>query len=161
LTAAVQVRNRQRTARVGGRFLGDIARSVLERVAAGRDGSLGIYLLRRAEIVRLNETFLRHAGPTDVIAFDYLEGSRGAKGQERLHGEIFICIEEAMKQARRFGASWPDEVVRCMIDGVLHLSGYDDTRSAKRRRMKRMENRLLKELKRSFPWQRTALVPAR
>src|SRR6266508_3623786 len=71
---------------------------------------LGICLVATPEMTRLNETFLRHAGSTDVIAFDYsgrAKASPSPIGWERagvrvLHGEIFICVDEAVLQARRF-----------------------------------------------------------
>ena len=45
-----------------------------------------------------------------------------------LHGEIFICVDEAIRQARRFGTIWQSEIVRYLIHGVLHLLGFDDSR---------------------------------
>jgi probable rRNA maturation factor len=67
-----------------------------------------------------------------------------------LCGEIFICVDEAVLQARRFRTSWPSEVVRYLVHGVLHLRGYDDLQPAARRRMKRQENRLLRALAARF-----------
>ena len=157
MTASVHVRNRQRTAPIQARYLREIARAVLERTAPERPGSLGIYLVGRPEIVRLNETFLGHAGPTDVIAFDYREHSRKRTTRHALYAEVFICVEEAMSQARRYRAPWPEEVVRCMIHGVLHLTGHDDAQPSQRRKMKRVENRLVREMRKRFGWKRTAL----
>ena len=159
MTATVHVRNCQRSAPVQAKYVGSLARAVLDQVAPERSGSLGIYLVAKSEILRLNETFLRHAGPTDVIAFDYLERAPGRIARERLHAEIFICVEEARSQARRYGVSWPEEVVRCLIHGMLHLMGHDDARPDKRRKMKRVENRLLKEIGKRLPWRRTELRP--
>jgi len=45
-------------------------------------------------------------------------------------GEIFICVDEAVLQARKFGTSWPSEVVRYIIHGVLHLCGFNDSSAA-------------------------------
>ena len=49
-----------------------------------------------------------------------------------------------MKQAGEFGTAWPEELARYVIHGLLHLHGYDDLEPAKRRVMKREENRLVK-----------------
>ena len=65
-----------------------------------------------------------------------------------IYGEIYVCVDEALIQARRFGTSWPSELARYIVHGVLHLLGYDDSKASKRRRMKREENRLLKALSR-------------
>jgi len=124
---------------------------------------IGIYLVGAPEMTRLNETFLKHKGSTDVIAFDYRDKGRagcsrpaaklGAIGTSRptLHGEIFVCMDEAVLQARKFGASWQSETVRYVVHGVLHLLGHDDLRDAARRKMKSEENRLLREITRRFP----------
>ena len=47
-----------------------------------------------------------------------------------LHGEIFICVDEAVWQARKFRTSWQSEIVRYLVHGVLHLLGHDDSRPA-------------------------------
>ena len=92
-------------------------------------------------MTRLNETFLRHKGSTDVITFDYAD-----KPKSPLYGEIFICIDDVMANARRFGVTPRNELLRCVVHGMLHLSGFDDIKPAARRRMKREENRLLRKL---------------
>ncbi|HYA79070.1 MAG TPA: rRNA maturation RNase YbeY, partial [Candidatus Nitrosopolaris sp.] len=69
---------------------------------------------------------------------------------QTLHGEIFICVDEAVRQARQYGTSWQSEIVRYLVHGVLHLLGFDDVRAGTRRKMKREENRRLRELSRRF-----------
>ena len=96
-------------------------------------------------MTHINQTYLRHAGSTDVITFDH------AETRSTPHGEIFICHDEAILQARRFRTTWQSEIVRYLIHGVLHLRGFDDHRAADRRKMKREENRLLREISLRFP----------
>ena len=67
-----------------------------------------------------------------------------------LNGEAFICVADAVKQAREFKTSWQSEVVRYAVHAVLHLRGYDDLQPARRRVMKREENRLVRELAAAF-----------
>jgi probable rRNA maturation factor len=110
-----------------------------------KEHDLGVYIVAAPEMTRLNETFLHHQGATDVITFDYSDASNSA-----LHGEIFVCLDEAVVQARRFGTTWPSELVRYAVHGVLHLRGFDDARVADRRKMKREENRLLRALEARF-----------
>lgn len=86
--------------------------------------------------------------------------SSGAPGggssvvRNKLHGEIFICLDEAVAQARQFGATWQSELVRYLVHGMLHLRGYNDSRTSARRQMNRQENRLLRQLARRFPLHR-------
>ena len=69
----------------------------------------------------------------------------------QIHGEIFICVDEAVLQARQFSTSWQSEVIRYLVHGVLHLLGFDDSSAGARRKMKREENRRLREMTRRFP----------
>jgi rRNA maturation RNase YbeY len=59
-------------------------------------------------------------------------------------------VDVAVLQARKFGTSWQSEVVRYLVHGVLHLTGFDDSSAGARRKMKREENRRLDELSRRF-----------
>jgi len=76
-----------------------------------------------------------------------------------LHGELFICVDDAVAQAREFGTTWQSEIVRYLVHGVLHLRGHDDHDPAARRKMKREENRLLRGLDRRFDLSRLARKP--
>jgi rRNA maturation RNase YbeY len=77
--------------------------------------------------------------------------SSSRDGCATFHGEIFICVNEAILQARKFDTSWQSEVVRYIIHGVLHLLGFDDSTAGTRRKMKLEENRRLREMTRRFP----------
>ena len=108
---------------------------------------LGINLVGAREMTLLNETFLRHGGSTDVITFDHGPGTGAANGSAPcLHGELFVCVDEAVAQAGRFRCTWQAEIVRYVVHGVLHLQGHDDLKPEPRRRMKREENRLVRRL---------------
>jgi len=147
----VAITSRQRARKINRRLLKQITAALLIDLKLP-DAELGIHLVAAPEMTRLNEKFLRHAGPTDVIAFDYsIPGSRTPDSRSKFHGEILLCVEEAIRQARKFGTSWQSEMVRYLIHGILHLLGYDDRRTAARRKMKREENRRLSELSRRFP----------
>ena len=186
----VVLANRQRIRKINRRLLKQIAAALLSDLKV-EAAELGVHLVAAPEIIRLNEQFLRHAGPTDVIAFDHSNSSSGTfwwgeatdeparedarptgsrktyhhsnsrrrtrdpgpktPGPRRqLHGEIFICVDEAVRQARKFRASWQSEITRYLVHGVLHLLGHDDSRPAVRRKMKLAENRRLRELSRRF-----------
>lgn len=144
--------NRQRTRAVNGRLFKRILTTWLAEELKLADAELVLHLVTSREIARLNESFLRHAGTTDVITFGYSEGrDRRQRMGSELNGEIFICVEEAVGQARRFRATWQSELLRYAIHGVLHLLGYDDVSAPARRHMKRVEDRHLRRLARRFP----------
>lgn len=124
------------------KLLNKVARTLLADLLNVGSFELFIYVVGAPEMTRLNEVYLRHAGSTDVLAFDYADGRR----EGTLFGEIFVCTDEALIQAKRFHTTWQEELVRYVVHGTLHLLGHDDHSAAKRRTMKREENRLLREL---------------
>jgi probable rRNA maturation factor len=147
----VVIASRQRVRKINRRLLKRITIALLADLKIEKM-DLGIHLVAAPEMTRLNEKFLRHAGSTDVIAFDYLAPRRQTPDARRqLHSEIFVCVDEAVLQSRKFGTSWQSEVVRYLVHGVLHLLGFDDSSAGARRKMKREENRRLRAIARRFP----------
>lgn len=117
---------------------------------------LAIEFVSAKKMASLNEQFLAHKGSTDVITFDYREGY-GRLGEEReddealeLAGEIFISVADAIEQSGQFSTTWQEELIRYAVHGILHLLGHDDLDPEKRKRMKREENRLVRQLTARF-----------
>jgi probable rRNA maturation factor len=137
-------RNRQRVCPIDVRLLRRIIRYALEHHFGAQSYELCLHLVEAKEIARVNERFLRHIGPTDVITFGDAEGRPG------WHGEIFICAEMAVRQAKEFRTSWQEEIVRYAIHGLLHLQGHDDRSQTARKKMKREEDRLMSEVTKQF-----------
>ena len=141
---SLTIRNRQRAQRVDLKLLRDITNAVLCEELRVDSYDVTVQLVASPEMARLNETFLGHQGSTDVITFDY------ADRQQALHGDIIVCVDEAITQAKRFHATWQAELVRYVTHGALHLLGFDDRTAQARRRMKSRENALVRALARRF-----------
>jgi probable rRNA maturation factor len=142
--------NRQRAKKINTRLLRQMLLTVLEKLKV-TEAELGINLVNAREMARINWDFLQHTGSTDVITFDHSDPCQPQpKHGVALHGELFICVEDAVRQAREFGTQWQSELVRYAVHGVLHLLGYDDLKPELRRTMKREENRLVRWLQNSF-----------
>lgn len=141
------IANRQKRKRVNARRLRQMVRAALADLAVA-DAELGINLVAEREMTLVNETFLQHAGATDVITFDHAEQRRGRR--EKIHGELFVCVDVAATQAGEFQTTWQAEVVRYVVHGILHLLGHDDLQPGPRRAMKRAENRLVRRLAGKF-----------
>ena len=154
----VTLLNRQRARKVDARQLRVITLALLGELQI-TSAEFGVNLVSDAEMTRVNETFLQHEGSTDVITFDHSEfftRPQTPDPRPNLHGELFICVDEAIRQARRFRTTWQSELVRYVVHGVLHLLGHDDHRAADRRKMKREENRLVRLMARRFAFTRLA-----
>lgn len=138
--------NRQKTRAINVPLLRRITDRLLEELASVERYELGIHVIAAPEMARINEHYLQHEGSTDVITFNYRESKKSGP----VLGEIFICIDDAIKQAKEFRTTWQSEIVRYLVHGVLHLLGYDDLKPELRRTMKREENRLVNSLSREF-----------
>jgi probable rRNA maturation factor len=147
VTKDLSLRSRQRTRKISLRHLRQIVLNCLEELLHLKEFELGVQIVAAREITGINERYLQHAGVTDVITFDYQEGP----SKSSIHGDIFVCIDEALEQAKQFGTSWQSELVRYIVHGILHLVGYDDRTPPLQRKMKRVEENLVAELTRRFP----------
>lgn len=146
----VIIANRQRTKPINARLLKQIVAGLFAELAI-TEAELGINLVGAREMTLVNENFLQHEGSTDVITFDHRDpGPQTPNSKLQLHGELFVCVDEAMLQARRFKTSWQSELARYVVHGVLHLLGHDDLEATARRKMKRVENRLVGVLTQRF-----------
>jgi len=144
------IANRQRTKKINARLLKQVVAGLFAELKI-TEAELGINLVGAREMTLVNENFLQHEGSTDVITFDHLDPRPQTPDPRRqLHGELFVCVDEAILQAKQFGTSWQSEVVRYVVHGVLHLTGHDDLEAAARRKMKRSENRLMRLLAKRF-----------
>jgi probable rRNA maturation factor len=146
MSGDLRLLNRQRTRPIDLRLLRKIVHHLLAGKLQLADFDLTIQFVNATKMARLNKTIMQHEGSTDVITLDYSDGEESSL----LTGELFVCMDEALIQARQFQATWPAELMRYIIHGVLHLRGFDDQSAAERRRMKREETRLLGALAREF-----------
>ncbi|MFZ1288680.1 MAG: rRNA maturation RNase YbeY [Melioribacteraceae bacterium] len=99
--------------------------------------SLIINFVTEKEIILINEKYLGHNFSTDIITFNY------SGENDSLDGEIFICLDDACFNAKKFNVTLENELIRLVIHGVLHLLGYDDKSTKEKKKMKIEENRLV------------------
>jgi probable rRNA maturation factor len=96
-----------------------------------RDAMISVALVSSRSIAALNAKYLRHKGPTDVIAFAL--ASPGS-GQAPALGDVYICPAVARLNARAFGVPFADEIDRLVVHGSLHVLGWDHPAGAERER---------------------------
>ncbi len=89
-------------------------------------------------ILEINKKYLEHNFTTDIITFNY------SGENDNLDGEIFISIDDAACNARKFKCSTDTELLRLIVHGILHLLGFDDQNKEDKKEMKKVENRLVK-----------------
>lgn len=106
--------------------------------------SVSINFISFEEIIMINKTYLNHNYSTDIITFNY------SGEYYTLDGEIFISLEDAFANAKKYKASFEDELLRLVIHGFLHLVGYDDKLPEDKKVMKKIENKLVMKYQNSI-----------
>jgi probable rRNA maturation factor len=96
-------------------------------------GTLNYILTNDEILVQLNKEYLRHFTLTDIITFDLSE-SEGF-----LTGDIYISVDRARENAKKFRDSLSNEIKRLMVHGILHLIGYKDKSQSERELMRAKE----------------------
>ncbi len=102
--------------------------------------SIYAVLVDSKRIHELNKQFLEHDYPTDVIVFSLNEPD------EPLEGEIYVCTDVAEFQAKEYNVSFNNEILRLIIHGTLHLSGYNDNTDDEKKFMLSLGETYLNEL---------------
>ncbi len=115
-------------------------------------------------ILDLNRQYLDHDYITDVIAFDLRdEGEEESiefplseqEGFEDSAGEVYVCLDQAARQAEEYHTTVAEEVGRLLLHGLLHLMGWDDGTDEERSQMRTREDAGLKRAATdtgSLPW---------
>lgn len=83
-------------------------------------------------LLSLNQKYLSHDTYTDIITFDYSEGTE-------LLGDVFISVERVKENAALLNVDFEEELLRVMAHGILHLVGYDDKSSSDSAKMREKE----------------------
>jgi probable rRNA maturation factor len=107
----------------------------------------------------LNEQFMGHKGPTDVLSFPIdvepdptgrVPDAGGTGPGEppttdipQLVGDIVICPSVALRNSVDHECSFDDEIALLVVHGVLHLRGWDHVIDEEAERMEARERDLL------------------
>lgn len=122
-------------------------------------GVIAVCLLGKKHMAELNEAFLNHHGPTDVLTFDLRQDARLAPpastgDDEPVIAEIDVCPAVAVEYVDAHGGNPSRELVLYIVHGMLHLSGEDDQTPAARRAMRAAEKRVMDALSQRFDLER-------
>jgi probable rRNA maturation factor len=89
------------------------------RAEGVEEAEISLALLDDAAIAAMNQEYLDHEGPTDVITFAMHEG------EEPPLGDIYVGVEQAVRQAAEWSVAPAEEVLRLAVHGTLHVLGYE------------------------------------
>lgn len=112
---------------------------IVRRQSAIPDGELSLVFLTDSALAQLHADFLNDPSTTDVITFDG-DPTVGTAG------EICVSADTAANYARQHRRDFSAELTLYLVHGWLHLRGFDDLVPAKKRAMRRAEERAMRLL---------------
>jgi len=125
-----------------------VARTALRRIG-NKECEINLIFVSSQRIRSLNSRYFGRDRATDVIAFPAGDDPLRKKGKSRKFlGEVVISSDRAAVNSRIYGFSFMEEVALCVIHGILHLAGYEDSTDKGRSSMRKKENDILQEAKR-------------
>ncbi|MEO8044163.1 MAG: rRNA maturation RNase YbeY [Spartobacteria bacterium] len=134
----ISIFNRQRKLPIDRAIFEEFARQALP-LCAGKRGTglttlpqIDVVFISDRKMIELHRRFMQIDGPTDVITFQ--------------HGEIFISVETALRQAKTERTSLAYELRLYLVHGLLHLQGFDDQTKADQQRMAALQERIIASL---------------
>ena len=116
-------------------------------IVCGRFGldraTVSVGIVDDAEMGRLNQRFLGHDGPTDVLSFDL---SDGQEPDERRVFDLLVNGELAAREAALRGHGAEAELALYITHGLLHNLGLDDATARQAGEMHDTEDEMLRAL---------------
>lgn len=137
-----------------------LAEDVLLDEGVEGECELSVLFVGDDTIASLNERFMGHDGPTDVLSFP-IDGEGnppgrwpdgGQAGPDReddpdelplLLGDVVVCPAVAVVNAPSHAGTVDDELALLVVHGILHLLGMDHADDAQREAMQARERELL------------------
>jgi rRNA maturation RNase YbeY len=97
-------------------------------------GPINIIFCSDTYLADINLKYLKHNTYTDIVTFDMTDK------EGIISGDIYISVERAKENAKRFKVRYREEIRRLIAHGILHLAGYADKTPEEREQMTRKED---------------------
>ena len=109
----------------------NIAKVTQTKVKKRGKFELSVTIVDLETIHKINKEYRNIDRPTDVISFAFMDSDELVKipGIPMLLGDIYICKEIAINQAKEYSHSLRRELSFLFTHGLLHLFGYDHVNS--------------------------------
>ncbi len=131
------------------KYLNKIAAETLKIAKFRKPTEISLVITGEKRIKSLNKKYRNINKITDVLSFGNEELDNKSAGFVNLPdkiiylGEVFVCYQQAVKQAKQKKHSMKKELAILLIHGILHLLGYDHKGDYKDSEMKVLEEKIL------------------
>lgn len=96
-------------------------------------GNISVIFCSDEYLLNMNEQYLSHDYYTDIITFNYVEGTV-------ISGDLFISADRLKENAGIYNTGFLMELYRVVFHGVLHLIGFNDKTPEEKEVMREKEN---------------------
>lgn len=105
--------------------------------------NISLVFVGQARIKKLNKIYRGKNRTTDILSFPNFCEKDDLSGTNNFLGEIIISLPTAKEQAERAKHSLEKEIKMLVAHGFLHLLGFDHQQEKDKKKMEKMEKRLL------------------
>ncbi len=123
-----------------------LARHVIDAMHLDPLTELSILMVDTDVMSDLHVRWMDEEGPTDVLSFPMDELRPGSPHETTpvgLLGDVVLCPEVAVAQAKVAGHSAVEEMLLLTTHGILHLLGYDHAEPDEEKEMFALQRKLL------------------
>ena len=126
-------------------YLNDVINHTFE-VLKIKNANMSVILIDDDKMHELNKEYRGVDRTTDVLSFA-LEDNEDIKLPIRELGDVFVSIPKMLEQAKEFNHSEKRELSFLVCHGLLHLLGYDHTKSEEEEKVQfGLQDEILNEL---------------
>lgn len=113
-----------------------------------RPYNVSVVIIGNQRMKTLNRQYRGKNKTTDVLSFSsVIRDLPVSKEMPGTLGDIFICQDVAIKQAKEAGHSLRKEMQTLFVHGLLHLLGYRHGKAADRDKMFKLQNKIIKRIR--------------
>ncbi len=129
--------------------LESISKAISDIMKIEKVANVGLAFVDVNTIKELNSKYADNDYPTDVLSFEYGDDEEGNIG------DIAICKDIAISQAKENNISLEAELTLLLVHGVLHILGYDHQDEDQIASLDTIQSDIMKKLNyeyRDFKW---------
>ncbi len=105
-----------------------------------KESSISYVFVGDEFLLKMNQQYLQHDTFTDIITFDLTE-----KKSDFIQGDIYISIDRVKENATMMNTKYQTELLRVILHGALHISGFGDKTKKQKMNMRSLEDKWMKK----------------
>tara|TARA_B100001996_G_scaffold7309_1_gene6162 strand:+ start:775 stop:1209 length:435 start_codon:yes stop_codon:yes gene_type:complete len=97
--------------------------------------------ISQPDMLKINKDYLNHNTHTDIITFDY-------STKKTIKAEVYISNEMMKENAKKFGQTIENEMIRLISHALFHCMGYSDKTTEEKKQMRSLEDSFINDVSR-------------